>query len=191
MKKEMKKQQKLKYKKEISIFIRYIFILFSVYLFLSEIFLNILMTSFSYISYLFLKLFTTPTLSENIISLPENIKFLVVKECIAPNAYMLITLVFFSLPIELKILFRIWIKSILWFSFFNLIRILLLMFIHVEFGLVWFDKVHLLFYEGLSGVVTALIIIYYLRREKIKGVFPIYTDVKYLVELLNSKKTIK
>lgn len=191
MKKEMKKKQKLKYETEISIFIRYAFILLSVYFFLSEIFLNVLMTSFSYISYFFLKLITTPTISENIISLPGNVMFLVVKECIAPNAYMLITLVFFSLPIELKTLFKIWLKSVLWFSFFNLIRILLLMFIHVELGTVWFDKVHLIFYEGLSGVVTALIIIYYLRREKIKGIFPIYSDVKYLVQTLNRKKIKK
>lgn len=172
------------FQKEISIFIRYLFILFSVYLFLSTIFLNIMMDFFTYISYLFLNLITTPTLLENTISLPGNVIFLVVEECIAPNAYMLITLVFFSLPIEFRILFKIWLKSVLWFSFFNLIRILLLMFIHVEFGTVWFDKVHLIFYEGLSGVVTALIIIYYLRKENIVKKYPIYSDVLELIGII-------
>lgn len=184
----MQKKQEVKYDTEFSILIRYVFILFSVYLFLSSFFLNFFMNLFSYISYLFLSLFTQVTFSGNIIKLPGNIFFIIVKECIAPNAYMLITLVFFSLPIDLKVLFKIWLKSILLFSFFNLIRILILMFIHVKFGVFWFDKVHLIFYEGLSGVVTALIIIYYLRREKIKGMYPIYTDIKYLIEKVSSKK---
>ena len=178
------KKYKIKYEKELSIVVRYIFILFAVYFFLSSFFLNFIMGIFGYVSYMFLNLFTKVTLDFNIIHLPGNILFSIVPACIAPNAYMLITLVFFSLPIDLKVLFKIWIKSILWFSFFNLLRILLLMFIDLKFGNFWFDKVHLIFYEGLSGVVTALIIIYYLRCEKIKGVYPIYSDVKYLFGLL-------
>ncbi len=175
------------FQKEISIFIRYVFLLISTVIFLSAIFLNIMMSVFSYLSYLFLNLFTTATLSNNILTLPNNVLFLVVKECIAPNAYMLITLVYFSLPINLKLLIKIWLKSIILFSIFNLIRILLLMFIHVEFGVYWFEKLHLIFYEGLSGVITALIIIYYLRSEKITGVYPIYSDIKYLIEILKGK----
>lgn len=62
------------------------------------------------------------------------------------------------------------------------------MFIHVEFGVYWFDKLHLIFYEGLSGVITALIIIYYLRCEKITGVYPIYSDIKYLTQILKKDK---
>ncbi len=179
---------KSNFEKEISILIRYLFIFISVYIFLSFYFSKFFMVLFTYISYYFLKLFTTVSLSSNILTLPGNTIFLVVKECIAPNAYMLITLLFFSLPIDLRIIFKIWLKSVFWFSFFNLIRILILMFIHVKFGVFWFDKVHLIFYEGLSGVVTALIIIYYLRKEKIKGIYPIYSDVKYLIGIIKEKK---
>ena len=188
MKNKNKNYKSIEFKKEISIFARYIFLLFSTLIFLSTFFLNIMMSTFSYLSYLFLNLFTTATLSNNILTLPNNVLFLVVKECIAPNAYMLITLLYFSLPINSKVLVKIWLKSIILFSIFNLIRILLLMFIHVKFGIYWFDKLHLIFYEGLSGVVTALIIIYYLRKEKIVGVYPIYSDVKYLIEILKGKK---
>jgi len=54
------------------------------------------------------------------------------------------------------------------------------MWIHVTYGLYYFEKYHIVFYQGLSGVIVALIIIYFLRKNNIKNVYPIYSDVMYL-----------
>jgi len=147
------------------------------------------MVFFTYISYYFLKIFIEVNLIDGAIHLSNNFIFLIVEECIAPNAYMLITLIFFTLPINnFKLVFSLWFKSIVLFSAFNLIRILFLMWIHITYGLYYFEKYHLIFYQGLSGVVVALIIIYFLRKNSIKKVYPIISDVRYLIKQVKLKK---
>lgn len=172
---------------EFSITFRYITLFGLTYFFLSSFFLDFMIEIFLYMSYYFLKIFTQVNLVDGILYLSNNYQFLIVKECIAPSAYILISLVFLTLPVKLEKIYLIWFKSILWFSFFNIVRIFLLMWIHVEFGVLYFEKVHLLFYEGLSGIVVALIVIYYLRNNDIKKIYPIFSDVKHLFNSMKSK----
>ena len=131
--------------------------------------------------------FTSAVMSEmNIIV--GTTSFVVARECIAPSAYVLITLVFFAMPLELKKLTKLWFYSTLAFTLFNLIRIIFLIWLFAAFGQVAFDRYHLIFYQGLSGLVLAAIALYFLRKEKGK-VYPVYSDMKYLIgQLKKSKK---
>jgi len=109
-----------------------------------------------------------------------NYLFEIAKACIALSAYILISIVFFSIPIKFKKIVKIYLKSILVFTSFNIIRILVLMSINLILGKTYFELVHLAFYQLLSGVVTALIIIYFLKKEKITEVIPVFSDLKTL-----------
>ncbi|MCA9460229.1 MAG: hypothetical protein KC550_06800, partial [Nanoarchaeota archaeon] len=149
-------------------------------------FLNSIIYIFNWISYYFLNFFVSTELINGDLILEGKNRFIIVKECIAPNAYILIGIIFMTLPVSFKTLRKILFKSILIFTFFNLVRILFLMWVHVIFGAYYFEKYHLVFYEGLSGIVTALIIIYYLRKEKIKKVYPVLSDVKYLLNSIRN-----
>ncbi|MCA9460437.1 MAG: hypothetical protein KC550_07870, partial [Nanoarchaeota archaeon] len=167
--------------KELNIFLRYIFLVFLIIIFLSDFFLNVIIFLFNWISYYFLNIFVSTELINGDLILDGKNKFIIVRECIAPSAYILIGIIFMTLPVAFKTLSKILLKSVLVFTLFNLIRILFLMWVHIIFGAYYFEKYHLVFYEGLSGIVTALIIIYYLRKEKIRKVYPIFSDIKYLI----------
>jgi hypothetical protein len=56
------------------------------------------------------------------------------------------------------------------------------MWIHVTFGIETFETFHYVFYEGVSGILTAGVIIYYLRKDHIKKTYPLFTDVKNLIK---------
>ena len=176
----MKKQN---HSKEKNIFTRYVLLFILIFFFQSELFLNSMSTLFTYLSYLFLKLFTNVELINNALYISENnYMFLIVKECIAASAYILISIIFFTIPLNLKKTSKMFLKSIILLSVFNLLRIFFLMWIHVTFGADYYERYHLLFYDALSGIVTALIIIYYLRKEKVKNVYPVITDLNYLIK---------
>ena len=174
--------------KELNIFLRYIFLVFLIIIFLSDFFLNVIIFLFNWISYYFLNIFVSTELINGDLILDGKNKFIIVRECIAPSAYILIGIIFMTLPVAFKTLSKILLKSVLVFTLFNLIRILFLMWVHIIFGAYYFEKYHLVFYEGLSGIVTALIIIYYLRKEKIRKVYPIFSDIKYLIDSIRNGK---
>lgn len=174
-------------KQEKNILYRYSSILILGIIFLSSYFVNLIIYIFTYLSYYFLNIFTNTKLENLKLTINNTSDFLIVKACIAPEAYLLISFIFIAIPISFKQIKNILPKALLWFSIFNLIRIFLLMWIFVKFGVYWFDKLHLIFYEGLSGIITALICVYYLRKEKIKKKYPIYTDIKYLIEKIKRK----
>lgn len=177
--------------KETNIFLRYISIVILIVIFLSNAFLDFFIWLFTIISYYFLQLFIGVELIDLKLHLTNNYIFIVVKECIAPSAYILITLIFLTLPLKFSKIIKPYLYSILIFSLFNLIRILFLMWVHITFGAEYFDKYHLIFYQGLSGIVVALIVIYYLRKNKIKKVYPVYSDLKYLTENIKFNKKIR
>lgn len=98
---------------EFSITFRYITLFGLTYFFLSSFFLDFMIEIFLYMSYYFLKIFTQVNLVDGILYLSNNYQFLIVKECIAPSAYILISLVFLTLPVKLEKIYLIWFKSIL------------------------------------------------------------------------------
>ena len=172
------------FKNHLDIFIRYLSLLILMYIFLGEVFSEMMTSFLSALSLFFLNTFTTATLSEGIIFLPNNTLFLIVRECVTPSAYVLISMIFFTMPIKIKKLAKIWFYSILLFTLFNILRIFILMWVHQIMGTEYFDQFHLVFYQGLTGIVTALIVIYFLHKEKIKRIYPLFSDIRYLIKTL-------
>jgi len=161
--------------------IRYLLIVILIAFFLSNIF-NIISSNFvTRLSYYFLQTFTQVKLVNLELIFPDGSIFLVIKECLAASAYILITLVFLSIPIDLKIIIKSILGSYIVFTIFNILRIFILMFVHVRFGEQIFDLVHLAFYEFISGIGAGIIIIYYLYKYKIKKIYPFFSDIKYLI----------
>jgi exosortase/archaeosortase family protein len=166
---------------------RYLLLLLLIFFFQTDFFNNILIVIFTFISYLVLKNVTQVDLLNNSLLINNEHTFLIVEECIAPSAYILISFIFLSLPIDVKKNFSILLRSLIIFTIINLIRILLLMLIHIIYGVNTFEQLHLIFYEGVSGIILVFIIIYYLKKEKIKKLYPIITDIKKLVIVFKKK----
>lgn len=169
--------------KEFSILIRYITLLFLIFIFQTEIFNKIISTIFNFIAYLFLNTFTQTILQDQILYINNEFIFLIVKECIAASAYIFIATILLTMPIKLKTNFNILYKALIVFTIVNLIRILFLMWTNLILGETTFNNIHLIFYEGVSGIMVALIIIYFLRRNKIRKIYPVLTDIKHLFSL--------
>jgi exosortase/archaeosortase family protein len=176
-----------KINQELEIFIRYFLIFVLIIIFLSNFFNNVLIEIFTFIAYYFLLLFAKVQIIDNFLLINNTYTFIIIKECIASSAYIFIAFILLSLPIRLKKNLMILLKSVIVFTIVNLVRILFLMWIHIVYGTNVYDKFHLIFYEGVSGVLVALIIIYYLKKEKIKKIYPIVTDIKYLIKIIRKK----
>ena len=183
-------KKKIYQTREFSIFLRYLSIFALILIIQSYFFLDTLMKVFAYISYYFVSLFVTASLINWEIHIEPNTIFLIVEECIAPAAYMLIGIIFLTLPIAWRTIVKSIVYAFLAFTIFNILRIFILMWIHLRYGVETFDKYHLLFYDFLSGIGVGLIIIYFLYKYNIKKVYPIYSDVKYLISVIvkNKKK---
>ncbi len=166
---------------EYELFSRYITLLFLIYFFISNFFINIISKIFTVISYYLLKLITEVKFISGEIIVGEY-KFLIVEACIAPSAYIFIAFIFLTLPIKYRENIKILSSALIVFSIINLIRIIILMYIHALYGIEMFEKFHLVFYEGVSGILTAVIIIYFLKKKHIKKTYPIISDVKLLLK---------
>lgn len=164
----------------ISIIIRYLLIVLLILSINSKLFISTLSKLFLYSSYFTTNLFGSSYIS-GIYLYFANSSFFIIKECLALNAYILIAFLFLSIPLNLKLLSKTLIKSFIILTFFNFLRIIVLMYIYVFYGDIGFEILHYLFYQGLSGIFVALIVIYYLKKEEIKHLYPIYSDLKYLI----------
>ncbi len=171
--------------KNIDIIVRYISIYFVVNIFFLSFFSLGLGYILTYSSYFVLQLFFDVSLEMGGIVWNNNL-FLVVEECIAKSAYILLGFLFLSMPLERRVMFRGMGFSMLAFTFANFIRILILMITFILFGEGVFDKFHLLFYEVLTGVMLGLIFVFYYRKLKIKEK-PLISDYKYIFSLFRKK----
>lgn len=163
----------------ISIIIRYLLIVLLILSINFKLFISTLSKLFLYGSYFITNLFGSSYISGIYLHF-GNSSFFIIKECLALNAYTLIAFLFLSIPLNLKLSSKILIKSFIILTFFNFLRIVGLMYIDVFYGNIGFEILHYIFYQGLSGIFVALIVIYYLKKEKIKHSYPMYSDLKYL-----------
>ena len=171
-------------KYELDLLSRYCSFLILIYFFLSPFFLKPITDIFYLISYYFLQLITEVQLLSGELLVGNEYRFLIIDACIAPSAYMFISFVFLMLPIQFRKNISLLLKALFMFTLINLLRILLLMWVHVQFGVDTFETFHFIFYEGISGILTAGIIIYYLRKEHKKKTYPLITDVLTLVKAI-------
>ncbi len=138
-----------------------------------------------YPSYWLLNFFYNANLVENSIFIGNKvIRF--IPECIAVLAYVaLLFLILFTKGINWKKSAKLFILGSLLILGMNILRIVILSVILVEFGSDMFNKFHLLFWNFVSGIYVALVWIFLVLKFKIKDI-PIVSDVKELYKRINT-----
>ena len=140
--------------------------------------------------YLFLKflsynvefIFASKTLIVN------GIEFEFVKACIATSAYYLLALLILTTKdIDLKKSIKMFLLGGLLIFVMNVLRVTLLIIVVKNFGINWFEAIHLTFWYVVSSVYVFLIWIFLIRFYKIKNI-PVYTDIAYLINIISGKK---
>ncbi|MBI2673204.1 hypothetical protein HYX19_03010 [Candidatus Woesearchaeota archaeon] len=76
-------------------------------------------------------------------------------------------------------------SGILLILLLNIIRIDILIFIFLEYGINWFNNLHLFFWKFLSSIAVVLIWIFLCHKFKIKNI-PVYSDFKFLMKEIKS-----
>ncbi|MDP6642009.1 MAG: pacearchaeosortase, partial [Candidatus Nanoarchaeia archaeon] len=112
----------------------------------------------------------------------------IISACVATSAYhLLFGLVIFTKDIKLKTSIYLVLFGSIAIFLANILRIDLLIYIFLEFGKNFFEKVHLFLWQFVSSIYVALIWIFLVKKFKIKTI-PIYSDIKHLIHLIKSKK---
>ncbi|MBS3145786.1 pacearchaeosortase [Candidatus Woesearchaeota archaeon] len=142
-----------------------------------------------YPSYFLLKLsgFAPQFTSSTVLAFKElAIKF--VPACIAGSAYYLLyILIMLTKDLSIMQSLKLFIYGSLLILSVNLIRIYIIVFVLIKYGLNYFDMIHLFFWTFVASTYVALIWIFLTRKMKIKSI-PAYSDVMYLYKKI--KKNI-
>ncbi|MBS3080026.1 pacearchaeosortase [Candidatus Pacearchaeota archaeon] len=161
-----------------SIFLRYLFILLLV-LSLKIVYI-IFYPITMYPSSWLLDIFYDVEIAEKNIIINNLTLVEIIPACIAGSAYLLLLILIFSIPMDLKK--RIFATLLAVFSLLviNILRISLFS-IWFHEGFLFFDFTHKLFWYGLSIVIVAGIWFFLVKLFKIKEI-PVYTDVASLLK---------
>lgn len=152
---------------------------------LYEYFYKIIYPLTVYPAYFFINLAYPANLINNSIFVGSNM-ITIIPACIAGMAYsLLLFLILFTKGITLKKSLKMFFIGSGLILAMNILRIDLLSWILIEFGSDLFDKMHLLFWNFISGGYVALVWIYLVKRFKIKKI-PIVSDIKELYKRINS-----
>ena len=87
-----------------------------------------------------------------------------------------------------KKIYKAILKSYLIFTVLNFLRIIILMSVFIYLGKETFDKIHVIFYEFVSGIMVACVVIYYLKKHKIRKIYPFFSDIKHLISQIFIKQ---
>ena len=111
-----------------------------------------------------------------------------VKACIATSAYYLLALLILTTKgISLKKSIKMFLIGSLLIYLMNVLRITLIILVIINFGLDWFNIVHMTFWLIISSIYVLLVWIFLIRFYKIKTI-PIYSDAVFLIKSLMGKK---
>ncbi len=106
--------------------------------------------------------------------------------CIATSAYYLFVIfLLLTKDIKLRNLLKIAFSGILLILLLNIIRIDILIFIFLEYGVNWFNSLHLFFWKFLSSIAIVLVWIFLCYKFKIKNI-PVYSDFKFLIKKIKN-----
>ena len=160
-----------------SIFLRYS-LAFIVAL-LSSYLLFVLLPVTLYSTYYLLQIFIEPYLVNSTIIINE-VSFTIIPACTALLAYiLLLELILLTRELTLKLSLKLFFQGALMIFLMNLFRILLLIFVYLNFGKNYFDAIHLIFWHIISTIFVAFVWIFLVEKYKIKSI-PIYSDLKSL-----------
>lgn len=142
-----------------------------------------------YATYLLLIYYNPTILGINL--LINQYTFTFVEACILGSAYYLLWLLtMLTKDIKLMTRIKMILLGFLLIYIANIIRIIALIFIAINYSLDWFDLVHMFIWVFVTSTYVALVWIFLVRRYKIKSI-PIYSDLKYLYEKSLFKKSRK
>jgi len=125
--------------------------------------------------------------SENIIIIGFD-KIQIINPCVAGSAYLLLLILNLSVPMNLKKRFYSILLSFSLLFILNVLRIVLLAILY-SLDSSFFDLTHKLFWYVLSSLFVIGIWFFIVKVFKIKEV-PVYSDVKYFLKRIKSKKHI-
>ena len=101
-----------------------------------------------------------------------------IEACAATLAYILLgILILLTYGISLKKGIKLFLIGSLLIFIANLIRIEVLIYILVNYGIDYFNTLHLFIWKIVSSVYVALVWIFLCYKYKIKGI-PVYSDIK-------------
>ena len=134
-----------------------------------------------YLSYFILGLFYDVLLIGSSIGI-NGAGFRFIEACVAPAAYYLLFILIIGLKdLDWKKGLKMFFLGSLLILGMNLLRIIILIVLDVEFGKDYFDAVHLIFWNFVSGVYIALVWIFLVKKFKVSKI-PYYSDLKYFYE---------
>ncbi len=136
------------------------------------------------------KLMTPAALSGTMLYL-EGYAFNFVDACAAASAYLLLSfLILLTMDISWKKRIAMFVagSGLIWA--FNILRILLLFVILLNYGLSAFAAVHMFIWKFLASVYVFLVWVFIIRAFKIKTI-PVYSDLKYLMGKIRKKEVRK
>ena len=156
------------------------------------LFYTILLPITLYPSYFILNLFYDVLIIGNSLGI-NNIGFKFIEACVAGAAYyLLFLLVIGTKDLSWKKGLKMFFLGVLLILGMNVLRISILVNIAVELGKNYFDSVHLLFWNFVSGIYIAIVWIILVKLFKVKKI-PYYSDLKYFYDksLLKKRKKSK
>lgn len=140
------------------------------------------------LSNIILNLFYTSKIIGNSIYVQDKI-INFIPACIALTAYyLLFLLIVLTKDIKLKVSIKMFLLGSLSIFVLNLIRIELLIFLLIKNNYNLFEQIHMIFWNFVSGLYVALVWIFLVTKYKIKTI-PIYSDIKYLYQRINTKRS--
>lgn len=161
----------------ISILIRYGLISTLTLVFLNQTFIFNLQKIFTYLISVLISPFISISFNQNIIFLQNNVAVAIVRECIAPSIFILISIIVLSTPIKTAKLFQNYVFLLSIILLFNFLRILTIVLIsNYSFELA--QKIHFLMFEFLNAVLIGIVLFYFLRKKEYNNKYPIITDIK-------------
>ncbi len=148
-----------------------------VYIILNPLTLNI--------SYYLLQLFVNASLINSSIMV-NNITLNFINACSAGAAYLLlIFLILSTKALSFKKMLLMFLIGASLIFIMNIVRIEILIWVLLDYGLNMFDNLHLFFWRGVSTIFVALIWFFLDIIFKLKTI-PIISDVKYLVKAIQN-----
>ena len=153
-----------------------------------NLFYVILMPITVYLSYFILNLFYSPLLIGNSIGI-NNIGYNFIGACVASAAYYLLFILIIGIKqLNWKRGLKMFFVGSLLILAMNVLRVVILIVLSTEFGKNYFDAVHLIFWNFVSGVYVAFVWIFLVKKFKVDKI-PFYSDLKYLYKKSLFKQT--
>ena len=158
-----------------SIFIRYSLALLVALS--SSIFSFFLLPLTMYTTYFLLRLFSSVQMIEGALQFGE-VRFLFIPACAATLAYiLLLECILLTRGISFQKALKMFFCGALAVFFMNVLRILLLIWVYVEYGKNYFDVLHILFWQFVSVFFVVAVWIALVEYFHIKAI-PMWSDVK-------------